>query len=111
MKPYLSNTFVALFSFILLSCGSMKSSGTFGSIIRPAENAPETFSPPAGVFLDGNSCKSPMIDTRDGTKIIMVSAEDGTGNYSVPEGKYGVGKGEFLRLDCSTGKVLGIVKK
>ena len=41
----------------------------------------------------------------------MVSAEDGAGNYSVPEGKYGVGKGELLRLDCATGKVLGIIKK
>jgi len=111
MKIFLRIAFVALLPLIFWSCGSMKSSGTFGSIIRPAENTPEAFLPPAGVSLDGNSCKSPMIDDRDGTKIIMVSAEDGMGNYSVPEGRYGVGKGELLRLDCSTGKVLGIVKK
>ena len=111
MTSFLRIAFVALSLHLFWSCGSMKSSGTFGSIVRPAENTPETFLTPAGVSLDGNSCKSPMIDARDGTKIIMVSAEDGAGNYSVPEGKYGVGKGELLRLDCATGKVLGIIKK
>jgi hypothetical protein len=39
----------------------------------------------------------------------MVRAASGIGDYEVPEGRYGVGPGEVLRLDCSTGRVLGIV--
>ncbi len=35
----------------------------------------------------------------------------GRGDYSVPEGKYGVQKGELLRINCRTGEVLGIVKE
>ena len=90
------------------SCASV--SGGQNTILRQAENTPEAFTPPPGITLDGQSCKSPMIDSRDGTQIIMVSASGGKGNYRVPPGKYGVQKGELLRLDCATGKVLGVVK-
>lgn len=98
--------------FILFfSCGSLKNSEASNRIIRQAENTPSQFLPPKGVSLDQNSCKSPMIDSEDGTEIIMVTSTRGEGNYRVPQGKYGVQKGELLRLNCSTGKVLGIVKE
>ena len=57
------------------------------------------------------SCRSPMIDPRDSTKIILFRSFDGRGDYEVPDGKYGVQKGQILRLDCATGQVVGIFKK
>ena len=52
-----------------------------------------------------------MIDARTGIQITLTSAKNGLGIYQVKEGDYGVKKGEALLLDCSTGKVKGIVKE
>jgi hypothetical protein len=59
---------------------------------------------------DGD-CRSPMIDPRDSTKITLFRSFDGRGDYEVPNGTYGVEKGQILRLDCATGRVIGIFKK
>ncbi|MGE0636685.1 MAG: hypothetical protein AB7P01_09605 [Bacteroidia bacterium] len=102
-----------VFSLVLLlsACGVTKQAGSHNTIIRQAENVPEAFFPPEGIVLDETSCKSPLTDKRDGTKITMASSANSEGTYRVPEGKYGVKKGELLLLDCKTGKVLGIVKE
>jgi hypothetical protein len=104
---------LVVFSLVILvsACGVTKQAGSHNPIIRQAENIPEVFLPPEGIMLDETSCKSPMTDKRDATKIIMISAANSEGTYRVPEGKYGVKKGELLLLDCKTGKVLGIVKE
>ena len=97
---------------IVLGCGSINS-GTISerAILRPAEGITAAFTAPAGTTL-GNSCLSPMTDPVDGTQIRMERAfGTGRGDYSVPEGKYGVQKGELLRINCRTGEVLGIVKE
>lgn len=78
---------------------------------RAAADTPEHFVPQEGVSLNGTSCKSPMVDERDGTILKLAASAGGEGDYLVPEGKYGVMKGEYLRLDCSTGEVIGIVRK
>lgn len=39
------------------------------------------------------------------------SGEGGIGDYQVPQGRYGVGAREVLRLDCNTGRVLGIARR
>jgi hypothetical protein len=52
-----------------------------------------------------------LIDKRDGTEIVLVSSASGMGNYRVPEGRYGVQKGELLRINCATGEVLGVVRE
>lgn len=60
--------------------------------------------------LPGNACLSPMVDPRDGTEVRIHSAHGGRiGDYRVPSGRYGVGAGEVLRLNCNTGEVIGIV--
>lgn len=59
---------------------------------------------------DGD-CRSPMIDPRDSTKITLFRSFEGRGDYEVPPGSYGVEKGHILRLDCATGRVIGIFKK
>lgn len=110
MKTTIRNLFTVLLFTLLLNC-STSSYGIQNEILREAEDTPELFFPSDGLTLDQNSCKNPMIDFRDGTQITLASAFNGIGNYHVPEGKYGVRKGELLRLDCSNGKVLGIVKE
>ena len=93
-------------------CGSLNSSTVSESaILRPATGISAPFEAAPGVSLDG-SCKSPLIDPVDGTEIrIERSFSSGMGEYSVPEGKYGVGKGELIRVNCNTGEVVGIVKE
>lgn len=56
-------------------------------------------------------CHSPMVDPRDGTRITLIRSSEGMGDYEVAEGRYGVTKGHLLRLDCSNGRVMGVVKR
>ena len=93
------------------------SCGTVGNvsekpILRPATGISVAFEAPPGMSLGDGTCKSPMIDPVDGTEVRMQrSFSGGMGEYSVPEGRYGVGKGELLRINCNTGEVVGIVKE
>lgn len=59
----------------------------------------------------GEGCHSPMVDPKDGTKLTLVRSSNGMGDYEVPEGRYGVAKGQLLRLDCSNGRPMGVVKR
>lgn len=99
-----------LLIFSMYSCGTSVPA-VMGDIIRQPQNTPDAFIPQQGVGLDANSCKSPMIDPRDGTEIRFVRSEGGVGDYKVPNGKYGINENELLRLYCETGKVAGVVRK
>lgn len=59
--------------------------------------------------LPGPGCRSPLVDPRDGTRLRLGSSASGVGNYEVPSGRYGVNANERLRIDCNTGRSLGIV--
>ncbi|MAP54901.1 MAG: hypothetical protein CL605_08380 [Altibacter sp.] len=96
---------------LFLSCGTTRTAGNSNQILRQAQDTPTIFEPAEGVVLDNMSCKSPMIDTRNGTKIILVSSAQGTGDYRVVPLAYGLKEGDLLRLDCNSGSVLGIVKE
>lgn len=102
--------FFVLFA-LLVSCATINKSDSASSVVRVALDVPESFQSPDGLSLDRLSCKNPMVDGRNGTKIILVRSVDGKGDYKVPDEMYGVGQGELLRLDCSTGKAIGIVKE
>jgi hypothetical protein len=52
-----------------------------------------------------------MVDPRDGTTLKLIRSKDGRGDYEVPPGRYGVGEGKLLRLDCATGRIVAIVKR
>lgn len=52
-----------------------------------------------------------MHDPRNNTEIKKVRAANGQADYKVPNGRYGVGTHQLLRLDCNTGRPLGIVKE
>jgi hypothetical protein len=65
----------------------------------------------------GEGCRNPMVDPRDGTALNLVRSKDGTGDYQVMnrefelKTRYGVDSRHLLRIDCATGKALGIVSE
>ncbi len=94
--------------FLFMSCGPGKSAGD--GLVRLAEDLPERFNPPDGMAWGDNTCKNPIIDSVDGTELILIKSSNGIGDYRVNGRKYGVSKGELLRINCNTGEVVGIVK-
>ena len=84
--------------------------------IKPAMDAPTHFlvRAPDGRATEpiaGEGCRNPMIDPRDGAYLILIRSASGHGDYQVPVARYGVRKGELLRIECGTGLVVGIVKR
>jgi len=59
----------------------------------------------------GMGCRNPLVDPLSGVRITLVRSSGGYGDYEVPEGKYEVGKSEVLRVECATGKAIGIFKR
>ena len=106
----------ALLVISLVGC-SIGLSGP-GGVLRNAEDVPNHFEPknpdlrimPADTIA-GSGCLSPMVDPRDGTEIGFLRSGKGEADYAVPGRMYGVGTGELLRLDCNTGKVIGVVRR
>ena len=86
------------------------------SAMKPAVDAPTHFlvRAPDGRTVEptrGGACQNPMIDPRDGAALILVRSAGGHGDYQVPVARYGVRRGELLRIECGTGLVIGIVKR
>ncbi|WP_029033237.1 hypothetical protein [Salinimicrobium terrae] len=97
---------------ITFGCGSTIETRTMKPVVRAAVDAPEKFEAVAGTTLSDQACNSPLIDPRDDTEILIRSSfKQGVADYEVPNGKYGVEAGEFLRIDCATGEIRGIVRK
>ena len=112
MKNKFQNALLVFSTIILFGCGSTVETRSMKPVLRAATDAPENFIAPEGATTGNDSCNNPLTDPRDGTKIIMQSAfSGGVGDYEVPDGKYGVQKGEFLRIKCATGEVVGIVRR
>ena len=99
---------------------SVGGSGSMRSVIEsPAPvTAPLKFVPldsakviaPADTLI-GDGCLSPLADPVTGIQIILIRSESGLGDYLAPSGSYGIRDGQLIRLDCNTGKVLGIVRR
>jgi hypothetical protein len=82
------------------------------AVIHPASDCPDHFVAKGSVAaVPSDAARNPMVDPRNGTEIILVRSDRGWGDYQVPEGSYGVNRGELLRLDPATGRVIGIVQK
>lgn len=59
-------------------------------------------------------CRNPMVDPRDKTELLLRRSAGGKGDYGVDAGvfgggKYGMTTQQLLRIDCATGKAIGIV--
>lgn len=111
MKNKLHYCLAIVMLLLFAACGSVSTSHRHADVLRKATDTPEAFVPKEGISLSSTTCVSPMIDFRSGVEITLVSSESGYGVYKVPAGHYGVEEGELLRLDCATGKALGIVRE
>ena len=111
---------VAMVAFA--GCASGRSSMA-GPVVAEAKNLPDHFMVAAtGIASSeepkpGEGCRNPMVDPRDGTLLHLVRSKDGKGDYQVLDRDlelktaYGVDSQHLLRLDCATGKALGIVNE
>ena len=59
----------------------------------------------------GSTCRSPLVDPRDGTRLTLFESSPGLGLYVVPTGRYGVPADHLVQVDCGTGRALGIVRR
>ncbi len=109
MKNSASSLIMGLVLILSLSCGPGRTTGDEG-VVRSATDVPDLFDTPMGMSWGDNNCKNPIIDPMDGTELILVHSRDGLGDYRVTGRKYGVSKGELLRINCYTGAVIGIVR-
>ena len=97
---------------------ALASSSTAARPVRAAEDFPARFEwahpatrlPPADPMA-GEGCGSPMVDPRDGANLRLVRAHRVHADYEAPTGRYGVGTGELLRIECNTGRAIGIVAR
>jgi len=82
-------------------------------VLRPAVDAPDQFFVQGETVWTGtaSACRSPLEDPRDGTRLLMQRAAGGMADYSVPAGRYGIGEDELLRVSCSTGGPVGVVRR
>ena len=81
-----------------------------GPVDRTAVDTPVAFTFPNGSGIP-STCTSPATDPRTRAEYRFVRAARGIADYEVPEGRYGVRAGELLRIDCATGRALGIVRR
>jgi hypothetical protein len=105
---------------LLLAACAIGTAGSFPSSnsAQAAFDVPVRFDPAAPDLrvtpvdtIAGAGCLSPLVDPRDGTRIILERSLGGEGDYRVPGEKYRVRAGEFLRIECNSGRVVGIVKQ
>ncbi|WP_329682618.1 hypothetical protein [Longimicrobium sp.] len=93
---------------VLAACASGGEMYPINAPARDASDVPPEFVSPSAAPVEG--CRNPMTDPRDGTHVRLVRSQGGTvGDYQVPAGRYGVGADELLRLECGTGRVVGVV--
>lgn len=104
-----------LVASILLIAGCATSGFPYDREARSATDIPDHFvvgthGTTETTAPDGSEgCRNPMVDPRTGTRLRLVRSVANRGDYQVPDSRYGAGSGELLRLDCSTGRVIGIV--
>jgi hypothetical protein len=63
-----------------------------------------------GDTIAGPGCVNPMKDPRYADELRFIYSRD-VGDYEIPPGRYGSNPGELLRIECNTGRVLGLVRR
>ena len=104
----------------LAACASGRGSMA-GGIVAKADDVPDHFMVPVSGLgkteepKADEGCRNPMVDPRNGTTLNLIRSKDGRGDYQVLGeqyslgARYGVDTRHYLRIDCATGKALGIV--
>lgn len=109
--------FLLLFALGLSACAHTSSVDLARQRVAPATDTPAHFlvgshtGPETSAPRAGEGCRNPLVDGRDGARLVLVRSGDGVGDYEVPAGRYGVGERELLRVDCATGRALGRVRR
>lgn len=105
----------------LVACASGRGSMA-GGIVAEARDLPDHFMVSVSGLSQmeepkaGEGCRNPMVDPRNGTVLNLMRSKDGAGDYQVLgeqyslASRYGVDSRHYLRVDCATGKGLGIVE-
>ncbi len=81
----------------------------------PARVVPDTAAG-APLEFDPGTCQPLFIDPRNGTRFVLqrdfMTDNGPLGDYAIePPGRYGVGTGTLVRMDCAIGRPLGGVPK
>lgn len=116
MRPTLH---ILLFSAALsiAGCARIIESSMPEDLLRRADNTPERFlrvdaaGTPLPNAFGGETCHSPLVDPRDGTRILLARSANGWGDYLVDGLQYGVDEAERLRIDCASGIPAGVVRR
>jgi hypothetical protein len=105
----------------LVACATGRGSMA-GGIVAEAKDLPDHFMVVVSGLAQreepkaGEGCRNPMVDPRNGTELNLMRSKDGIGDYQVLGEQYSVGSRysvdsrHYLRVDCATGKALGIVE-
>jgi hypothetical protein len=107
---------VLLCAAFALGAAGCRTTPTPADVVRLASDVPahflvggldgqETFEPEPG------PCRNPMVDPRDQTRLTLVRSSTERGDYEVAAGRYGTREGELLRIDCATGRAVGVVRR
>jgi hypothetical protein len=116
-----SALFAAGSALCALSGCASSSSSTERPVVAQAKNLPDHFMVAVSGLArmeeprPGEGCRNPMVDPRNGTALNLMRSKNGVGDYQVMgsqyelESSYGVDPRHLLRIDCATGKALGIV--
>lgn len=106
---------LALTSLALQACATGMASMPGDTTVRELSGLPERFMVLEGdnarVARPDEGCRSPMVDPRDGTRVLLRRSSEARGDYEAPAGAYGLSPREYLRLDCATGHPLGAVSR
>lgn len=96
-------------------------SRTWEQAPRPAEGLPDRFIPDSTYVVADTApsvCVVHLTDPEYRIRLLLVrsigaeAAPDGRGDYGVePAGSYGLRKDELLRVECATGRPLGVVRR
>lgn len=88
---------------------------------RPTSGVPDRFVPADVHQESGPTCLVHLKDPRDDTRLELIRSAEVAGRYGGPShlgdyavspaGRYGVGSGELLRVDCENGRALGVVDR
>ena len=113
----LLGAFVTSVSACAATNSSVSSERRDALVVRTARGLPPRFEPSRkelrladGDTIAGPGCVSPLADPRDGTELRFIHST-WYGDYEIPPGRYGSNPGEVLRIECNTGRVIGLVRR
>lgn len=105
-------TIAALSLSVLAACASTPGPH---ARLQPAQDLPAQFQVQQAdgstrVPQAGEGCRNPLLDPANQARLVLQQSRDGWGDYSVPAGHYGAAGSQWLRVECATGKPLGLVQ-